>query len=92
LRALLVILVLLFGFLQYKLWISEGRLQDLWQLEQRIDTLRNENKALLQRNNALQAEVQNLKSGKDVIEEKARQELGLIGKDETFFQYIETDD
>jgi len=92
LRALLAILVLLFGFLQYKLWIAEGRLQDLWQLEQRIDTLRSENKALLQRNNALHAEVQNLKSGKDVIEEKVRQELGFIGKDETFFQYIETDD
>ena len=91
-RALLVILVLLFCFLQYKLWIAEGRLQDLWHLEQRIDTLRSENKALLQRNNALQAEVQNLKSGKDVIEEKARQELGLIGKDETFFQYIEVND
>lgn len=91
-RALLAILVLLFGFLQYKLWIAEGRLQDLWQLEQRIDTLKSENKALLQRNNALQAEVQNLKSGEDVIEEKARQELGLIGQDETFFQYIETDD
>jgi len=89
LRALLVILVVLFGFLQYKLWIAEGRLQNLWQLEQRIDTLRSENKALLQRNNALHAEIQNLKSGQDVIEEKARQELGLIGKDETFFQYIE---
>ena len=88
-KALLAILVLLFGFLQYKLWIAEGRLQDLWQLEQRIDTLRSENKALLQRNNALHAEVKNLKSGQDVIEEKARQELGLIGKDETFFQYIE---
>ncbi|MEW5056965.1 MAG: septum formation initiator family protein [Cycloclasticus sp.] len=88
-RALLVILVVLFGFLQYKLWIAEGRLQNLWQLEQRIDTLRSENKALLQRNNALHAEIQNLKSGQDVIEEKARQELGLIGKDETFFQYIE---
>ncbi len=88
-RALLVILVVLFGFLQYKLWIAEGRLQNLWQLEQRIGTLRSENKALLQRNSALHAEIQNLKSGQDVIEEKARQELGLIGKDETFFQYIE---
>ena len=88
-RALLVILVVLFGFLQYKLWIAEGRLQNLWQLEQRIGSLRSENKALLQRNNALHAEIQNLKSGQDVIEEKARQELGLIGKDETFFQYIE---
>lgn len=91
-RALLVILVLLFGFLQYKLWIAEGRLQDLWQLEQRIETLREENKGLMQRNNALQAEVQNLKNGQDVIEEKARRELGLVGQGETFFQYIESDE
>jgi len=46
----------------------------------------------MQRNKALQAEVQNLKSGQDVIEEKARRELGLIGQGETFFQYIESDE
>jgi cell division protein FtsB len=85
LKALFIILVLLFGYLQYKLWVAEGKAQDSWALEQRIETLKEENKALMYRNDTLQAEVTNLKSGHDVIEEKARRELGLIGQDETFF-------
>ncbi len=91
-KVLLAILVLLFGYLQYKLWVAEGKVQDSWALEQRIETLKTQNRELTHRNDALQAEVTNLKSGYDVIEEKARRELGLIGKDETFFQYIESDD
>jgi len=89
LKALLPILVILFGYLQYKLWIAEGRVQASWVLEQRITTLKKENKTLTQRNKALQAEVDNLKGGLDVIENKARSELGFVGRDETFFQYIE---
>jgi len=89
LRALFILLVFLFGFLQYKLWIDEGKVQDLWELEERIELLQSENKKLMQRNNTLQAEVENLKSGLDVIEEKARQELGWVGKEETFFQFVE---
>ena len=88
-KTLVVFLVIIFGFLQYKLWIAEGKVQDLWSLEQRIETLKSENKTLSQRNSELGAEVSNLKQGLDVVEEKARQDLGLIGKDETFFQYIE---
>jgi len=91
LKVLLAIFIILFSYLQYKLWIAEGRVQDSWLLEQRINTLKAENKTLTQRNNALQAEVSNLKSGLDVIEEKARSELGFVGKEETFFQYIEAD-
>jgi len=91
LRILLAILALLFGHLQYKLWVAEGKVQDSWALERRIETLKFSNNKLTERNNALQAEVMNLKSGHDVIEEKARRELGLIGQDETFFQYIESD-
>lgn len=90
-KVLLAILIILFGYLQYKLWIAEGKLQDSWSLEERINTLKEKNQKLIQRNNALQAEVTNLKSGLDVIEEKARSELGFVGKDETFFQYIEPD-
>ena len=82
-------LVILFCFLQYKLWFSDGKVQDLWVLEEHIDVLSLENDKLQQRNRQLAAEVKNLKKGLDVIEEKARQELGLIGKDETFFQYLE---
>jgi len=89
LKVLLAILVILFGYLQYKLWIAEGRVQASWVLEQRITTLKQENNTLMQRNKALQAEVNNLKGGLDVIENKARSELGFVGRDETFFQYIE---
>lgn len=92
-RALLILLVFLFSFLQYKLWIAEGKVQDLWALKERIESLKSENESLMQRNHTLQAEVENLKSGLDVIEEKARQEFGWVGKEETFFQFIEpTDD
>ena len=90
-KVLLTILIILFSYLQYKLWIAEGKVQDSWSLEQRINTLKTKNKTLTERNNALQAEVSNLKSGLDVIEEKARSELGFVGKEETFFQYIEAD-
>jgi len=92
LKVLLTILIILFSYLQYKLWIAEGKVQDSWSLEQRINTLKTKNQTLTERNNALQAEVSNLKSGLDVIEEKARSELGFVGKEETFFQYIEADD
>ena len=88
-KILVIFLVILFGFLQYKLWIAEGKIQDLWSLEQRIEMLKAENKVLSERNSKLEAEVNNLKQGLDVVEEKARQDLGLVGKDETFFQYIE---
>lgn len=84
-------MIALFGYLQYKLWVAEGKAQDSWQLEQRINKLKENNAMLMQRNNVLQAEVTNLKSGLEVIEEKARRELGFVGKGETFFQYIEPD-
>ena len=61
----------------------------MWTLEERIEMLVEENGALQTRNNAPQAEVENLKTGKDVVEEKARRDLGLVGKDETFFQIVE---
>lgn len=81
--------MLLLAYLQYKLWVADGRVQELWTLEQRVEDLRSENKTLRERNVSLQAEVENLKHGVDVIEEKARQDLGLVGKDETFIQFVE---
>lgn len=88
-KALVAILLILFVYLQYKLWILDGNIKEMWTLEERIEMLVEENGALQTRNNALQAEVENLKTGKDVVEEKARRDLGLVGKDETFFQIVE---
>jgi cell division protein FtsB len=74
--------------LQYPLWLGSGGAVAYWQLRRSIDSQKTENARLLERNRALQAEVINLKSGLDAIEERARAELGMIKRDETFFQVV----
>jgi cell division protein FtsB len=75
--------------LQYKLWVSEDGLGELWRLQRSAEQQRRENAALTERNEILEAEVQDLKSGLDALEERARSELGMIKQGETFFQIIE---
>ena len=83
--ALLVLLV----FLQYKLWLGEGGLTEIWRTHQAIEAQMQENAVLKERNAALDAEVKDLKHGFDAIEERARAELGMIRKDETFYRIVE---
>ena len=83
------VLLVLFLLLQYTLWISPDGLQELWRLNQSIEQQRQGNRILIERNQVLDAEVRDLKSGLDALEERARSELGMIKKDETFFQIIE---
>jgi cell division protein FtsB len=64
-------------------------MRDVWALREAIEQQKQENQRLLERNAALEAEVQDLKQGLEAIEERARSELGMIKKDETFFQIIE---
>ena len=88
-RGLIVILSVLFLLLQYPLWFGDNTLPDAWKLRSQIQTQEAENLQLAERNQLLDAEVYNLKKGLDVVEEKARYELGMIKKDETFYQLIE---
>ncbi len=88
-KALVAGLIVLLAFLQYKLWLGEGSLNEIWQLHQAIDAQTRENAALKERNAALDAEVKDLKHGLDAIEERARAELGMIKKDETFYRIVE---
>lgn len=81
--------MLLFAGLQYTLWVGDKGLVELWRLEKTIASTKQENEGLRQRNATLQAEVVDLKSGLDAIEERARSELGMIRQDEIFFQVIE---
>jgi cell division protein FtsB len=83
-----LLVVLLLG-LQYKLWIGEGSVAEVWQLRQALETQRAENEELRTRNAALDAEVTDLKTGLDAIEERARRDLGMIRRDEIFFQVVE---
>jgi len=83
--ALLLVVLLL---LQFKLWLGEGGFRDIRSLEQRVEQQEAENQALLERNRALQAEVEDLRERMDAVEERARSELGLIGKGEEFYQVV----
>lgn len=75
--------------LQYRLWVGDGSLAEVWDLYQQVEIQRDENQHLRERNQALEAEVQDLKQGLGAIEERAREELGMIKEGETFYQIIE---
>jgi len=86
---LLSFLILLLLLLQFRLWFSDSSLLEIWKLQQQIAEQSAENAQLKERNEALQAEVKDLKQGMQAIEERARSELGLIKKGETFYQVID---
>jgi len=88
-RWLTWLLVVLFVLLQYKLWVGDGSLAEVWDLYRQTELQKQENQRLQERNQALEAEVEDLKQGLDSIEERAREELGMIKDDETFYQIIE---
>ncbi|MCU7924747.1 MAG: cell division protein FtsB, partial [Candidatus Thiodiazotropha sp. (ex Dulcina madagascariensis)] len=85
-RIVIAILIVLLLFLQYRLWVGEGSLAEVNNLEQEIKQLKQELVGLRERNSALQAEVEDLRSGQAAIEERARSELGMIKEGEIFYQ------
>jgi cell division protein FtsB len=86
---LIALLLVLLLVLQYNLWVGKGSIHEVRQLEISISRHKAENRQMAERNDALKAEVMDLKNGLDTIEEKARNELGMIQKGETFFHIIE---
>ncbi|MBK5940450.1 cell division protein FtsB [Halochromatium roseum] len=88
-RQLVFVLVVLLGFLQFRLWIGDGSVAELHDLRGRIVETEQELVRLQARNSALAAEVEDLKTGLDAIEERARSELGMIQSGEVFLQVVE---
>ncbi len=84
----LILLVLFFG-LQYSLWAGNQNMFDWYRLKQAIAQQENENRELMLRNQKLDAEVFNLKHGGTTIETIARSELGYIRKGENFYQIMD---
>ena len=91
-RVLLVALVALLAFLQLRLWFGEGGRRSVADLQQKVDAQTRENGGLKQRNAALAAEVEDLKSGEAAVEDRARSELGMIKPGETFYRVVEQQD
>jgi cell division protein FtsB len=89
LRIVLLLLLALLGWLQYRLWFGSGGEREVAQLQAQVASQRHDNTGLQQRNDALAAEVEDLKSGEAAVEERARNELGMIKPGETFYRVIE---
>ncbi len=88
-KALTIFLAVLAVLLQYPLWLGKRSWLGVWELDQQITAQRENNRKMAIRNSTLDAEVRDLKQGYDAIEERARNELGLIRQDETFFHIVE---
>jgi cell division protein FtsB len=88
-RWLIVALLIILFSLQYRLWISEGSFPHRASLQEKIELQKAENNRLKERNTVLALEVDALKSGLEVIEERAREQMGMIKEGETFFMIVD---
>ncbi|MGE5097236.1 MAG: cell division protein FtsB [Betaproteobacteria bacterium] len=87
-KILAAILATLLLALQYPLWIGKGSWMRVRELDSQLAQQRETNARLKARNDAMDAEVRDLKKGLDAVEERARLELGMIRKDEMFYQLV----
>ena len=88
-KYLIILLLLVLVYLQYRLWVGDGNVSDVIQLDNQVETQRAENIRLRERNDVLSAEVRDLQQGLDAIEEHAREDLGMVKDGETFYQIVE---
>jgi cell division protein FtsB len=87
LRALGIALGVLIILVQYPLWLGKGGWLRAWELDRQVSVVKEKNAGLERRNAGLAAEVKDLKTGTEAIEERARYELGMTRPDEVFYQY-----
>ena len=83
------VLIALIVLIQYPLWFGKGGWLRVWEIANELDGQKANNRKLEGRNASLGAEVRDLKTGTEAIEERARTELGMIRSDEVFFQIEE---
>jgi len=88
-KILAAILGALLILIQYPLWAGKGGWLRAWDVDRQLEAQRAKNGQLEARNATLAAEVRDLKQGTEAIEERARQELGMVRNDEIFFQYVD---
>lgn len=87
LRPLTLALLVLLALVQGALWLGDGGLPQVMKLNNQLRSLQQRNTQARQTNARLQAEVQDLRQGLEMVEERARSELGMVKPDELFVQY-----
>ena len=88
-RWLLIVLLVLLGILQYRLWLGEGSLAERHRLQRQVEEQASINEELRARNAVLEREVLELQTGNEGLEQRAREQLGLVKEGETFYQLVE---
>jgi len=91
-RAFSALLLIIFSLLQYRLWFGKNSVPDYLALQEDVTRQQLANEKLKQRNKLLYADTDDLKLGTEAIEERARNELGMIKDNETFFRVIPSKD
>ena len=91
-KIIAIVLLVLLIWLQYKIWLQDGGIPEVIQLQQEVEDVQVEVEKLQERNLSLDAEVRDLKKGLDAIEERARSEMGMIKEGEVYYQVIEPED
>jgi len=87
-RLLLIALLALLALIQYPLWMGRGGWFEVRELQAQLAGQKNINEGLIQRNQALEAEVKDLQSGTEASEERARGELSMMRQEEVFVQIL----
>ncbi|MDX7991566.1 cell division protein FtsB [Xenorhabdus sp. Reich] len=85
---LTLLLLVLLGWLQYSLWLGKHGIHDYVRVKSEVDKQEVDNLKLKARNDQLFAEIKDLKGGQEAIEERARNELGMIKPEESFYRMV----
>ncbi len=88
-RMIVILLLVTLLALQCKLWVGNGSISQWLLLENKLAAQDEENKKLEARNRAIEADIEELKSGDQALEEQARFELGMVKEGETYYQFAE---
>lgn len=88
-KPVIISLGIILLILQYKIWFDDGGIKRYWYLKNAIARQVIQNNGLKQRNEMLKMEIKDLRQGQEAIEERARNDLGMVKKGETFYQIIE---
>lgn len=88
-RTIGLFLILILLGLQYKLWFGEGSVLHWTQLDKKLAAQEEINRKLAARNRAVEADIAELKSGDQALEEQARYDLGMVKQGEVYYQFVD---
>ncbi|GGP80849.1 cell division protein FtsB [Shewanella ulleungensis] len=90
-KQLILLMIALLAVLQYRLWQGDNNFSEYVVLQTQIEAQQQSNEKLVARNQILKEEIIDLQSGTEAIEERARNELGMVKEGETFYRVISTE-